>query len=179
MVWYDRLLHDDPALLTTGEAAALIGSSRQHILDLCRQGRLRYVRTSGGHRRIGRDDVERLAHRPRGSRSMRREELRSLWIHRALAAAVARDPERALALGRKTLAYHWREHPEAAPWLRRWDRLVDAGPEAVMAMLTSPSAIAVELRQNTPFPGLLSDRERVRVIAAFARYWRSRSEGRT
>lgn len=47
-------------LLTTGEAAALLGSSRQHVVNLCDQAAIRYL-TVGTHRRLYRRDIEAFA----------------------------------------------------------------------------------------------------------------------
>ena len=44
-------------LLTTGEAAKLLNSSRQHVVDLCDRGELPFT-TLGTHRRVQRRDVE-------------------------------------------------------------------------------------------------------------------------
>jgi excisionase family DNA binding protein len=47
-------------LLTTGEAAELLGVSRWTCLRYIREGRLPAVRLPSGHMRIKRSDVERL-----------------------------------------------------------------------------------------------------------------------
>jgi hypothetical protein len=52
-------------------------------------------------------------------------------------------------------------------WLDTWQSLLDEGPEAVMQTLTSQSALAIELRQNSPFAGVLPDQERTGVLGAF------------
>jgi len=56
-----------------------------------------------------------------------------------------------------------------------WLQLIalDAGTEAVLEVLTSRAPEAVELRQNSPFAGVLSEAERRAVLAAFADRWRS------
>ena len=46
-------------LLTTGEAAKILNSSRQHVVDLCDRGDLSFT-TTGRHRRVRRADVETL-----------------------------------------------------------------------------------------------------------------------
>ncbi len=46
-------------LLTTGEAAALLNSSRQHVVDLCERGELPFT-TVRTHRRVRRADVEAI-----------------------------------------------------------------------------------------------------------------------
>jgi len=51
-----RRVRQDPDLLTTREAAEFIGSSRQHITNLCLRGELPFVQV-GSHRRIYRQDL--------------------------------------------------------------------------------------------------------------------------
>jgi hypothetical protein len=58
----------------------------------------------------------------------------------------------------------------SARWLERWRTLVEQGPEAVMRALVAESEDAVELRQNSPFAGVLSQAERLAIIRAFRRY---------
>ena len=58
----------------------------------------------------------------------------------------------------------------SAQWLARWRILVEEGPEAVMRALVAESDHAVELRQNSPFAGVLSQAERLAILRAFRRY---------
>jgi excisionase family DNA binding protein len=160
-------LHDRD-LLTTGEAAVLLGSSRQHVVDMCEQGRLPYVRV-GTHRRLRRADIEAVL-RP----ELTRDQLKALWLHRAVAGRLVTDPDEVLA---KAAANHERlrqVHPRGMTtmWLDRWRSVLDSGVEAVLDVLTSRSADAVELRQNSPFAGVLSEAERKAVLAAFSAHWR-------
>src|SRR2546426_1213121 len=159
-------------LLTTGQAAGLLGSSRQHVVDLCQRGQLDY-QTTGAHRRVRRSDVEALARRRRG---VTREEVRSLWLNRAVAAQLAQEPERVLALARENLARFQRIHAgrSAERWLKRWERILEQGPELAMETLTSTAPEASELRQNSPFPGALDNKQRHAVLDAFDRYWKQR-----
>jgi excisionase family DNA binding protein len=162
-------------LLTTGQAALLLGCSRQHVVDLCERGNLASL-TVGTHRRVRRADIERLAFRDTrpevSARASRPEELRSLWLHRAVAGVLARDPEGVLGRARRNLVRLERVHPAgmSAQWLARWRILVEEGPEAVMRALVAESGDAVELRQNSPFAGVLSQAERLAILRAFRRY---------
>src|SRR6266567_2483790 len=80
---YPSHVESDPdELITTGQAAQLLGCSRQHVVDLCERGDFDFQTTSV-HRRLRRGDVQAFARRRHG---MTREELRSLWLNRAVAA---------------------------------------------------------------------------------------------
>jgi hypothetical protein len=65
-------------------------------------------------------------------------------------------------------------HPSGmtAQWLTRWQEVVDRGLDAVFEALTSSVGWAVELQQNSPFAGVLSERERVAVLVSFRAHWR-------
>ncbi|HET6954894.1 MAG TPA: helix-turn-helix domain-containing protein [Acidimicrobiales bacterium] len=159
-------------LVTTGEAARLLGSSRQHVVDLCDRGVLPHE-SVGTHRRIRRGDVLGFQ---RGRGGLRRDDVRSLWLHRAVAGKVVAEPERALRLARRNLARLQKTHGrgQAARWLGEWERLLDGPLESLLEALTSRSRQSVELRQNSPFAGLLTERERAKVLRACAEHSRRR-----
>jgi excisionase family DNA binding protein len=56
MVGMERI---ESPLLSTGEAAGLLGVSRQHVVDLCDRGDRIFVRV-GSHRRVPRFELDRL-----------------------------------------------------------------------------------------------------------------------
>ncbi len=142
----------------------LLRSSRAHVVDLCLRGLLPYV-TIGSQRRVRRWDVEALIE-PR----MNPEQLETLWLHRAVAGRLVRDPRAVLAAAAINLRRLRRMHPEgrAWEWLDRWDAVLEQGVEAVLEALTSCGAHAVELRKASPFAGILPEAERRAVVAAFA-----------
>ncbi|WP_019869015.1 helix-turn-helix domain-containing protein [Salinispora oceanensis] len=71
-------------LLSTGRAAKLLGSSRQQVVNLCERGDLPFVRV-GAHRKVRREHVEALL-RPR--QPLTRDQLKSLWLHQAVAGGL-------------------------------------------------------------------------------------------
>jgi excisionase family DNA binding protein len=148
-------------LIRTGEAAKILGTSRQHVVDLSNRGVLRSRRV-GVHRRLDRAEVEALVTEP-----LRRDARQSLWLHRAVAGRVVTEPATSLAKARKNLQTMRSANPSSSHWLGDWERILDRGPEEVARMLTAESPEAVELRQNSPFAGVLSDRARRRALSAF------------
>ncbi|WP_432831418.1 helix-turn-helix domain-containing protein [Dactylosporangium sp. CA-092794] len=159
----------DNELLTTGEAALLLRVSRQHVVDLCERGRLAYVKV-GTHRRVRRTDIEEML-RP----AMTRDQLKALWLHRAVAGRLVAAPEAVLARATANLERLRVVHPAGmtAVWLDRWRDLFRQGVEEVLENLTSLDAEATELRQNSPFAGVLPDEDRHAVLAAFSAWWRT------
>jgi hypothetical protein len=80
---------------------------------------------------------------------------------------VAADPAGTLARARTALERALARPPAGERWLRDWLALIDRGPEAVMRTMTSTDPLARELRQNSPFLGLLDEAERLAILEAF------------
>ena len=160
---------DTPSLLTTGQVATALATSRQHVVDLCDSGRLRHVRV-GTHRRIPRDEVNRLL-APAGAGDLTTEQERSWWLHLAVLGELAVDPDRVLATAHDNIA-RWRDLHRADgrthQSLLQWEGLVQAGVPAVVSALTDRSARGCELRQNSPFAGVLDASRRAAVLRAVA-----------
>ena len=66
----------------------LLRSSRQHVVDMCERGLLPYIKV-GSRRRLRRADVEAIL-RP----ELTRDQLKALWLHRAVAVDSSKIPMR-------------------------------------------------------------------------------------
>ena len=163
-------MESDRQMLTTGQVAQMLGCSRQHVVDLCDSGKLP-CSVIGSHRRVARQDVQTFLNE---GRVLRREEERSLWLHRALLGPLLRDPDRVLAQARSNVERWSTAHrPDgmSRSWLREWERLLDQGVDAVAEVLASRNPEAAELRANSPFAGVLDEQERLAVHRSFRRHW--------
>ncbi|MGH3843363.1 MAG: helix-turn-helix domain-containing protein [Pseudonocardiaceae bacterium] len=158
----------EPDLLSTAGAAVVLGCSRQHVVDLCDSGQLPFVRI-GTHRRLRRGDVER-ALRSR----LTRDQERSLWLHHAVAGRLAVEPDASLTKAHRNIETMLLAHPagEVRERIRQWQVLIEAGLDGVFDVLTSRAAFAVELRQNSPFAGVLPEPDRQRALECFRTHWR-------
>jgi excisionase family DNA binding protein len=158
------LAEDADGLLTTGEAAGILGASRQHVVDLCDRGDLPFV-TTGSHRRIRRADVEAL--RARTGR-VTRDQRRSLWLGYAVAGKFVADPVGMRRRALRNLEHLERVHSGGASrrWLAEWKRLLAGPADDILDALTSRTPRSRELRQNSPFAGVLSEEERARILSA-------------
>jgi excisionase family DNA binding protein len=155
-------------MLKTGEVARLLGVSRQHVADLCDRGTIEHVRVRT-HRRIPRSEVDRLM----GNR-LTREEERSLRLHQALLAHLLTEPDAVIAKARDNLnrwtAMH-RPDGMTTRYLEEWKRVLNDGLDAIVDVVISPSQEARELRQNSPFAGVLPDETRLGVLKTFKDHW--------
>jgi hypothetical protein len=99
--------------------------------------------------------------------------VRSLWLHRAVAGKLLAKPERTLTIARRNLRKLQQIHPrgQAARVLAEWEQLLSAPTnlEAIAETLTSKSQRSRELRQSSPFAGVLTDRERAAILGSFRR----------
>lgn len=84
------------------------------------------------------------------------------------------DPPAVLAQVGKNLQHLKQVHPAGmtARWLDEWQKVLDSGDDAIFSALTSSSIHDVELRQNSPFAGVLSEQERTAALEAFRHHWR-------
>ncbi|GAA5121836.1 helix-turn-helix domain-containing protein [Haloechinothrix salitolerans] len=160
---------NDKQLLSTGQAAEVLGCSRQHVVDLCSSGQLPYV-TVGAHRRIRRADAEAFLQPP-----LRRDEERSLWLHQVVAGRLATDTASVMETAHENMRHLRHVHPDgmATRWLDHWEELLNAGPDAVFDALTSRARWAIELRQNSPFAGVLTTKERQAALNSFRTHWKT------
>jgi excisionase family DNA binding protein len=156
---------DGDELLTTGEVAKILNTTRQHVVDLCDRGDLPFV-TAGTHRRIRRADVEALRTR---TQRLTRDQRRSLWLGYAVAGKLVANPSGVIRKGRETV-----KNLKGGPlrgagrrWVSEWERLLDGPIDGVLDTLTSRAPRARELRQNTPFAGVLTEQERRELLDTF------------
>lgn len=92
-------------------------------------------------------------------------DLRSLAYHRA----VARRLDRKTADVALALVQHWRRTGSIAPrYADDWERILKGPVRDIKKTLEDEGGDARDLRQNSPFPGLLSEPER-RAILGLAR----------
>ena len=101
---------------------------------------------------------------------MTRDQERSLWLADAVAGQIAVDPngvtQRAIENLERLRAA---SRGQALRWFDEWERLLHGPVEKLLGAVVSASPKSRELRQNSPFAGVLSEAERAQVLEA----WRS------
>jgi excisionase family DNA binding protein len=157
-----------PDLLSTGDVASRLGVSRQQVVNMCGRGEIEHVMV-GKHRRIPMREVNRIL-----SPSLTREQEKSMWLHRALMTPLLVAPEEVIGRAFENIVCWKREHRSdgmTMRYLSDWEQILSQGLDAVMETIVSASPEACELRQNTPFAGVLDDTTRVQVLRTFKEHW--------
>jgi transcriptional regulator with XRE-family HTH domain len=148
--------------VTQGRLASLAGTSQPTIAAY-----------EAGRKSPTLDTVERLA----GSLGLdasieyvpqlTREDRRSLEYHRAVVERLRMSPTSAIAKARDNLAKLRAKHPDAARLLDRWRQWLDLPLDDLVRLCLDPGLFARDMRQVTPFAGLLSAAERREILESF------------
>lgn len=106
-------------------------------------------------------DLLPARYRRRRPRQHRQADLQALAYHRA----VARRLDEHLIEEAKERLRLWQEagriHPD---WAAEWERALEMPPSQLARLIGSESKHARELRQNSPFAGVLTEQERRRLL---------------
>lgn len=152
----------DEVMLKTGEVAEMLGVSRQHVVNLANRGVMRSTKV-GAHRRIPLSEVQRL----RGRSGLTPEREKSLRLHQALIGDLLVEPDAVVDKARENMA-RWlpqqRSDGMTAHYLREWEQILDAGLDRIIEALTSTDEKSCDLRENSPFAGVLSQERRAKVL---------------
>ena len=105
--------------------------------------------------------------RPEPARPATPEAAVSLVLGRLAAAELLRDPDRVLSKARNRVR-SMLSNPDlprgSRRWLAAWQLLLESPLEEVVAALIDPTERGYELRQNTPFTGLVSNEDRLAAV---------------
>ena len=96
-----------------------------------------------------------------------REDRRSLALHRKIAQRLRQAPETVLETAQTNVQQMREQHPHARTLLDEWDRILARPVESIIETLVDPSTHTRDLRNVTPFAGVLTDAERTAVYKRF------------
>lgn len=100
--------------------------------------------------------------------ALTREDRRSLHLHRAIAEKLRRAPQEVLERARTNARRMKAQHRGAQALLGEWLRVLEQSVDEIVEVIIDPGLHARDLRQVTPFAGVLTAAERSEVYMAFA-----------
>ncbi|WP_208026807.1 helix-turn-helix domain-containing protein [Rhabdothermincola sediminis] len=100
-----------------------------------------------------------------------RHEARSIALHAAILDELRREPATVLRRARATLDHFRAAHPDGSVSRRldEWELIVGLPVEIIADVLVSPTPHARELRQTSPFAGVLPAKQRWDLYRRFRR----------
>lgn len=101
--------------------------------------------------------------------AMTREDRRSLALHRAIADRLIEEPRRVLDRAHRNLTLMWDRSPHARGLLDEWREILSRPTDEIVEAMLDPGLRGRDLRQVTPFAGVLNAPERTGVYREFAR----------
>ncbi len=92
-------------------------------------------------------------------------EEKSLAIHRQIAARLLQDPEHTIKKARSNLdPLRSADRGQLARWLDHWDDLLSQPTDEIVTAMLGRTQHGIDLRQMTPFAGVLADAERRKAL---------------
>jgi len=125
--------------------------------------RLSELRTRGEVARVGEGPATTYVFT--GGRH-RLAELRSLALHEAIARKLVRDLT-LIEIAQRNLDALRKANPAGHVYHEQWQRFLQGDRISLLRMITSDSEVARALRQESPFGGILSREERLRVLQRY------------
>lgn len=101
--------------------------------------------------------------------ALTREDRRSIYLHRRIADHLKADPDNTLTMAKTNLALMRSLHPEAGDLFDRWSQILSQPILKIVDAMTDTRPEYRELRQVTPFAGVLNTEERAAVYQEFRR----------
>jgi len=101
--------------------------------------------------------------------ALTREDRRSLYLHRAIADKLRRFPVDGRRRAHLNVERMLSRHDGARELLHEWSQILKRPIDGIVDVMTDPRLHARDLRQVTPFAGILTAAERSQVYAGFAR----------
>ncbi len=99
---------------------------------------------------------------------MNRSDTRDYELHRLVVEHIERDPKGVLSRALRTI-----QNRDPHQYYHEWRRIIELGPARVIETLLDKSERSSTLRSASPFAGVLSQEERLRVLERLARHGRT------
>ena len=99
--------------------------------------------------------------------AMSREDRRSLEFHKAIAQILRHDPASAVNHAKKNQQKLLQLHPHAGFLLRRWNSWLNLPTGELVARIQDVGVLARDMRQVSPFSGILKQQERSLILKKF------------
>ena len=110
-----------------------------------------------------------LACYPTVGAALTRDQERSLFLHAAIAKELRVRQTEIIAVARRNISRMRSVNPHAWRLLDDWERILEGTTSQIVACMLDPSEHGRDLRQVSPFAGVLTLEQRIGVYRSFGR----------
>jgi len=98
-----------------------------------------------------------------------REDRRSLTYHRAIVKLLEQNSEQVLHQAKTNIKKWLKRRPDAKDLLVRWGKWLELPVQDLVTLMMNPDVVYRDMRQVSPFAGLLSAKQRTELLKRFQR----------
>ena len=102
-----------------------------------------------------------------GSGALTRDQERSLFLHAAIAEELRARGTEVIEIARRNIFRMRSANPHASPLLNEWERILQRTSDHIVVRMLDPSEHGRDLRQVSPFAGVLTAAQRLAVYRSF------------
>ena len=152
---------------------AMAGMTQQELADAAGTSQPTVAAYESGAKSPTWRTVERIASSvglvcyPAVVRPFTRDQRRSLYLHAAIAKELSNRHTEVIEIARQNIDKMRSVNPHAWRLLDEWERILRLTPSQIGACMLDPSEHARDLRQVTPFAGVLTPAQRADVYRSF------------
>ena len=99
--------------------------------------------------------------------ALTRDQERSLFLHGAVARELRARRTEVIEIARRNISRMRSVNPHAWRLLDDWDRILNGSTSQIVAFMLDPGEHGRDLRQVSPFAGVLTPAQRVAVYSSF------------
>lgn len=105
-------------------------------------------------------------------KSHRNLDKRSLFLHTKIAEKIQKNPELLHIAIENITSWEKNQDIHVQPYLDQWKNILNTGLDETIKVMLSFSEEAIALRQSSPFPGILTKKERLYLL----KIWNEKNE---
>ena len=152
---------------------SVAGMTQSELADAAETSQPAVAAYEAGAKSPTRRTVERMASSmglacyPAVGTPFTRDQARSLELHAAIAKVLRARGSVVVETARRNISRMRSMNPHASPLLDEWERILEGTTDQIVARILDPSEHGRDLRQVTPFAGVLSPAQRAAVYRSF------------
>ncbi len=152
---------------------AVVGMTQRQLADAAGTSQPTVAAYEAGAKSPTWRTVERMASSvglacyPLVTAPLTRDQARSLVVHTVISQELRKRGDEVIGIARRNISRMRSLNPHASTLLDEWERILEGTTDQIVARMLDPSEHGRDLRQVTPFAGVLSPAQRTAAYESF------------